>query len=290
MTTVDTELVVIGGGAAGLVCALAAGRLGVRAQVLERTDQPGRKLAITGGRKGNFTHVASPREMAERFDCDRAWLVPLLRRFPYQRIVKLFKQLGVDHRVDEDGCVWPIRTDAGGLRDTLVGEVVRHGGVIRSGARVKHLVPGWTVLLEDGSEMRAGNVCVATGGASYPRTGSTGDGLSLASELGLATVPWFPALASLETKDDLSEMAGITQPRVRMALVAGEDSQARTAEGHFIFAHRFVSGSSVLNLSGYAARALASRSASGMPSRGLTRMWLARTSSGAENRSMWSRW
>jgi hypothetical protein len=110
--------------------------------------------------------------------------------------------------------------------------------------------------MADGSVVAARNVCLATGGASYPRTGSTGDGLVLGRGLGLKTVGWFPALASLKTQDDLSELAGVTQPKVEMTLlVAGDDP--RTATGHFIFAHAHVSGSSVLNLCGHAARALA---------------------------------
>jgi hypothetical protein len=90
-----------------------------------------------------------------------------------------------------------------------------------------------------------------------------GDGLALARRLGLVTVSWFPALASLRTREDFGALAGISQPRVRMELAVrppdGEWEILRRAEGHFIFAHEFVSGSSVLNLCGKAARALAQR-------------------------------
>jgi predicted Rossmann fold flavoprotein len=110
--------------------------------------------------------------------------------------------------------------------------------------------------MANGGIVPARNLCIATGGASYPRTGSTGEGLALCRGLGLATVDWFPALASLRTRDEMSELAGVTQPRVEMTLLVAGD-EPRTATGHFIFAHAHVSGSSVLNLCGYAARALA---------------------------------
>jgi predicted Rossmann fold flavoprotein len=252
-----TDLVIVGGGAAGLACAVTGAREGLKVVLLEKTDRCGRKLALTGGKKGNFTHAESPREMAARFDCEPRQILPLLRRFPYQRIVEYFAGLGIRARTDEDGCVWPVGTDAAGIRDALEREATRLGCEIRKQSRVVELAPSWCVRLSDGTEISARNLCLATGGASYPSTGSTGDGLSLAGKLGLRVVPWFPALASLATRDDLSRLAGISQPRVRMELqVAGQ--AARTAVGHFIFAHGYVSGSSVLNLCGYAARALAS--------------------------------
>jgi hypothetical protein len=252
------DLAVVGGGAAGLACAVAAGRLGLKVTILERTDRCGKKLTVTGGGKGNFTHAESPRMMAGRFDCDVRLIMPLLRGFPFQRIIQFFSSLGIEARTDDEGCVWPQGTDAAGIRDALLREISARGGKLKTNCRVTGVEPGWQIHLADGSSMEARNICIATGGASYPRTGSTGDGLALCRSLGLKTVEWFPALASLKTKDDLSELAGVTQPRVEMTLLVAGD-EPRTATGHFIFAHAHVSGSSVLNLCGYAARALAER-------------------------------
>ena len=250
------DLAVVGGGAAGLACAVAAGRYGLSVTVLERTDRCGGKLALTGGGKGNFTHAESPRVMAGRFDCDARLIMPLLRKFPYQRIIEFFSGVGIEARTDDDGCVWPKGSDAAGIRDALLSEMAAQGGEVRTGCRVTGIEPNWQIRLADGGFVAARNVCVATGGASYPRTGSTGDGLPLCRAIGLATVDWFPALASLKTRDNLSELAGVTRPRVGMTLLV-EGDEPRTAVGHFIFAHAHVSGSSVLNLCGYAARALA---------------------------------
>ena len=254
-------MAVIGGGAAGLAGAAAATRLGLSVVVLEKTGRCGAKLAITGGRKGNFTHADPPRKMADRFDCAPGLILPLLRRFPHQRITAFFRGLGIESRTDSEGCIWPARADAAGLRDALLDAIRKGGGEIRPGAAVRYLKPGWSIGLEGGAVVKAKNVLLATGGASYPRTGSTGDGIRLAAGLGLATTPWFVALASLRTRVDFSDLAGISQPRVGMALLAGPSLDrlelTRAAEGHFIFAHEHVSGSSVLKLCGFAARALA---------------------------------
>jgi len=255
-----TDLIIVGGGAAGLACAVAGARQGLKVTVLERTERCGHKLALTGGRKGNFTHVATPREMAGRFDCEPGLVMPLLRRFPFQRIVRFFDDMGIDSRVDAEGCVWPARTNAAGIRDALLEELGRSGGAVRTRVRIAEVRPGWTITTDRRDEVRARNVCIATGGASYPQTGSTGDGIRIAAGLGLATTPWFAALASLKTRDDLGELAGISLPLVHMGLLTGRDpgdmQLRREATGHFIFAHEYASGSSVLNLCGFAARAL----------------------------------
>lgn len=257
------DIAVLGGGAAGLACGVASARLGLKVAVIERNSSCGRKLVLTGGRKGNFTHAEPPRAMAARFDCPPGLIMPLLRRFPHQRITAFFESLGIASRTDSDGCVWPARADAQGIVDALVRELALAGASMITGVRVVGLDEGWSVRLSDGRSVNARRVCLATGGASYHQTGSTGDGLGLAGQLGLKTVPWFAALASLRTRESLSELAGISQPRVAMSLCVGPSREAlqivRHGEGHFLFAHEYVSGSSVLNLCGFAARALQKR-------------------------------
>ncbi len=253
------DLIVVGGGASGLVCALEGARLGLRVLLLEKTERCGNKLVLTGGKKCNFTHTDSPREMAKRFDCPRELILPVLRRFSYQTIIEFFAGLGIEHRVDEDGCVWPVvpgskkAGDARLVRDRLVARALELGVKIKTRAKVKKIVPGWRVVLEDGTEFSADNVCVATGGASYPQTGSTGDGVLLVRALVIKTAPFFPALAALKVKEDIRALAGITQQRV----VVGVDIlDVAPRRGNFIFAHEYISGSAVMNISGFAARAL----------------------------------
>ena len=253
------DLAVIGGGASGLAAAIAGARLGLRVLVLEKTDRCGHKLALTGGRKCNFTHREAPRDMARRFDCNPRLLVPLLRRFPWQRITGFFNtQLGVEARCDEVGCVWPERVDGSGVRDRFVSTAVRLGVECRTGAGVTGIEygpKGWTVLFS-GGRVRTHSLLIATGGASLPQTGSTGDGIGLCRGLGLATTDWFPALASLRPARSVAHLAGNTRQNVHMELYVA-NRPVRSATGHFLFAREYVSGSAILNLSGFAARGLA---------------------------------
>jgi predicted Rossmann fold flavoprotein len=253
-----TDLVVVGAGAAGLAAAWAGTRLGLQVTVLERTERCGKKLAIAGGGKCNLSHAASPRELAVRFDADPKLLVPLFRRFPHQRIEELFGSAGVRCRTDDDGCIWPVGMKGPEVRDALVRRAEAAGAAFRTGARVTGLVhtdDGWQVRYA-GETIAARNVLLATGGASCPQTGSTGDGLALCRELGLECRDWFPALCSLEPDRDIGRLAGNTRQNVRMRLEI-EGSPAREKEGHFLFTKQYLSGSAVLNLSGHAARRLA---------------------------------
>lgn len=253
------DLAIVGGGASGLAAAIAGARLGLRVLVLEKTDRCGYKLALTGGQKCNFTHEESPRDMARRFDCSPQSLVPLLRRFPWQRITGFFStQLGIEARCDEAGCVWPERVNGDEVRDRFVSVAEKLGVEFRTRAWVTGIEPGsegWTVSLP-GGRARARNLLVATGGASLPKTGSSGDGLELCRELGLATADWFAALASLRPARSVAHLAGNTRQNVHMELYVGNRS-VRSATGHFLFAGEYVSGSAILNLSGFAARGLA---------------------------------
>ncbi len=251
------RLVVVGGGASGLACAITAARLGISTTVLERTDQCGKKLAVTGGSRANLTHADTPRQMAQKFDCDPKLVMPLFRRFPYQRIVGFLASVGVKCRTDDAGRIWPQGMGAPKVRDRLVQAALASGVDIRTGCRVHAISrdPGkWRVDL-GARHMAVRAACIATGGASHPGTGSSGDGLAVCSALGLATFGWFPALCSLEPRQPVDELAGIIQQSVAMTLSVAGDA-VRKATGHLIFAHRYISGSAVLNLSGHAARAL----------------------------------
>ncbi|MFO7676426.1 MAG: aminoacetone oxidase family FAD-binding enzyme [bacterium] len=248
------DLLIVGGGASGLAAAAAGTRLGLSTLVLEKTDRCGHKLALTGGRKCNFTHAEEPRQMAGRFDADPRRLIPLFRRFPHQRVTAFFAALGIAARTDEQGRVWPHGTDGPGLRDRLAAA----GGRVLTSVRVSGLraEPGGWRALTDAGEIPGRNLLLATGGASHPHTGSSGDGLVLCRELGLAVTGWFPALCSLRPARPVAHLAGNARREVGMTLEVG-GRVARRARGHFLFAREYVTGSAILNLSGYAARALA---------------------------------
>lgn len=247
------DLAVIGGGAAGLACALKGAQLGLNVILLEKTGQCGKKVTLTGGKRCNFTHLEPPGLMVKRFDAPREKLLPLLRRFPPQAVIAFFREVGIEPRVDSAGGVWPKRMTAGELRDRLIQAVLSSGVEIKLSAAVQEIKPGWLIVLKTGGTIEAKNVVVATGGASYPQTGSTGDGNRLVQPLAINTTPFFPALAALKPALNLKHLAGITQPRVEVRVNLPNVFPRR---GSFLFAHEFLSGSAVMNISGFVARAL----------------------------------
>lgn len=247
------DLAVVGGGAAGLACALKGGQLGLKVILLEKTEQCGKKLALTGGKRCNFTHLEPPELIVKRFDGPREKLLPLLRRLPPPAVIAFFREVGIEPRVDSAGCIWPKWMTAGELRDGLVQAVLLSGVEIKLSSAVQEIKPGWLIVLKTGATIEAKNVVVATGGASYPQTGSTGDGNGLVQPLGISTTPFFPALAALKPKLNLKHLAGVTQPLVEVRVNLPNVFPKR---GSFLFAHEFLSGSAVMNISGFVARAL----------------------------------
>jgi predicted Rossmann fold flavoprotein len=267
MPEAEWNLIVVGGGAAGLAAGLTAARRGKRVLVLERTNECGKKLAITGGKKGNFTHSDEPEIMSRQFNTEPRVLLPLMRRFPYARIVSFFEELGIHHLVDDDGCIWPSPKSAPRLRDELVQAFVRAGGKIMAGTHVcgiQRADEHWLVRTDTGS-LNAGAVLIATGGKSYPATGSSGDGYELAARLGIQVEPVYSALASLVTQGEFAELSGITVGKTTVKLRV-EDRPPRSLTpdprpppsetAPFLFAGKSITGRAIINLCGFAGKAL----------------------------------
>jgi len=289
MPEAEWNLIVVGGGAAGLVAGLTAARRGKRVVILERTNECGKKLAITGGKKGNFTHNDEPEIMGRQFNTEPRVLLPLMRRFPYSRIVQFFEELGIHHLVDDEGCIWPNPKSAPRLRDELVQAFLRAGGQIETNAHVTDLRPApgvqksggcpqilWHVVTEAGS-LTTDAVLIATGGKSYPATGSSGDGYGLAARLGIRVEPVYSALASLVTQGEFAELSGITVGKTTVSLrIEGADERSDTASeamlqakrscersdtalsetAPFLFAGKSITGRAIINLCGFAGKAL----------------------------------
>jgi len=271
------NLVVVGGGAAGLAAGLTAARRGRRVVILERTNECGKKLAITGGKKGNFTHADEPEIMARQFNTEPRVLLPLMRRFPYSRIVGFFEELGIRHLVDDDSCIWSNPKSAPRLRDELVRAFLQASGRIEIGTHATNAQPSgghdaescppeerWLVRTDTGS-YSTDSVLIATGGKSYPATGSSGDGYDLAARLGIRVEPVYSALASLVTQGEFAELSGITVGKTTVKLKI-EDRLPRSPTpdprpppsetAPFLFAGPSITGRAVINLCGFAGKAL----------------------------------
>jgi predicted Rossmann fold flavoprotein len=257
------KVIVVGAGAAGLMAGGQAVACGAETHLLEKMARPGRKLRITGKGRCNLTNVVPLPEFIERFGPNGRFLRQAFSRFFAPDLVAFFEELGVPTVTERGGRVFPAGGKAQDVVDALVHWATKQGVTLTTGSRVERLLAeeGRVVGVRvegaaRGSEHRADRVIVATGGASYPATGSTGDGYRLAARVGHTIVPIRPALVPLETAGDVaSRLQGLSLRNVAVRLLVDGRVQA-DAFGEMLFTHFGVSGPMILYLSKQAGDAL----------------------------------
>ncbi|MGD9002316.1 MAG: NAD(P)/FAD-dependent oxidoreductase [Anaerolineae bacterium] len=247
------QVIVVGAGAAGLMAAGEAAAQGAETLLLERMDRPGVKLRITGQGRCNLTNVDPIREAIKRFAAGAHFVRPALYSFSSDDLRAFFLELGVHTEAQRGGRVFPVSEDARDVVNALVSWVDTQGVTLRTESSVRRLiVEGDRVIgvhVADGREYRADAVIVATGGASYPATGSTGDGYYLAESAGHTIVPIRPALVPLETTGDVARrLEGLSLRNVRISAWIDGLKEAE-AFGEMLFTGFGVSGPIVLSLS-----------------------------------------
>ena len=235
---------------------MAAGRaaeLGADTLILEKMNRPGRKLRITGRGRCNLTNVAPLSHFITRFGPNGQFLRQAFSRFFSAELVALFEELGVPTVTERGGRVFPVSGQAREVVDALVHWVRKRGGTLRTRSPVERLlVEGGQVVgvqVSPNRVHRSNAVIIATGGASYPATGSTGDGYRLAQSVGHTIVPIRPALVPLETAGDIApRLQGLSLRNVAVRVWVNEKKQAE-AFGEMLFTHFGVSGPTILTLS-----------------------------------------
>jgi hypothetical protein len=254
----DEDLVVVGAGAAGLMAAARAAQRGLRTLVLEKNRKPGAKILMSGGTRCNLTHATDARGIIEAFGRPGRFLHSALARLSPQDLVAFFHAEGLPTKVEPTGKVFPASDRALDVLDTLL---VR---LKRSGARLACEEPLLEVGGPDSSGFRlrtprgwisAANLLVTTGGRSYPRCGTTGDGYAWAAAWGHTIIPPRPALVPLRTDAAwVTSLTGLTVPDVRVRIVSKDDLASAPCplaecRGSFLFTHFGLSGPAVLNVS-----------------------------------------
>lgn len=252
------QVLVIGGGPAGMMAAGQAAAHGASVTLLEKNDRLGRKLALTGKGRGNLTNTADLEDFIAQYPGNGAFLYGPLYRFTNDDVCRFFHSLGVPTVEERGGRVFPASQQAKDLVAALEKFCLQAGVRILRGRRVTGLLAGEKGILGAacGSErLEAEAVILATGGASYPATGSTGDGYRLAAAVGHTIVPPRPALVPLLTKETWAhELAGLTLKNVTATLLA--DGRRLAEEfGEMLFTHDGVSGPIILTVSRQAAQA-----------------------------------
>jgi len=254
------RVVVVGGGPAGLMASGQAATAGVPTLLLERTGHLATKLRITGKGRCNLTNTADLDEFLIHFafpdeeDESRFFLRNAFARFFAPDLIAFFENLGVPTVVERGGRVFPASNDARQVADALVRFARSRGVEIRPQCRVARLLYQRSrvrgVELESGERIEAGAVVIATGGASYPKTGSSGDGYRLAEQVGHAIIPVRPALVPLVVSgSEPRAMMGLSLRNVEVRLLLNGQETAREF-GEMLFTHYGVSGPIILTLSG----------------------------------------
>jgi hypothetical protein len=249
----DEDLVVVGAGAAGLLAAARAAERGLRTLVLEKNRKPGVKILMSGGTRCNLTHATDARGIIAAFGRPGRFLHSALARLSPQDLVEIFHREGLSTKVEPTGKIFPASDRALDVLDALLARLKR------SGAQLSCEEP----LLEVGGPDSAGfrlvtprrsiltaNLLVTTGGRSYPRCGTSGDGYAWAAAWGHAIVPPRPALVPLRTDAAwVTSLTGLTVPDVLVRILPETDGVLAECRGSFLFTHFGLSGPAVLNVS-----------------------------------------
>ena len=255
------QLIVIGGGAAGTMAAGQAALSGAKVLLLEKMEVLGKKIAISGKGRCNLTNDENIAEFIRHYPGNGRFLQGVLREFDNLSLRRFFADLGVETKVERGGRVFPVSDDARIIVMALEKFLRKTGVEIRTGTAAEEIlfekgqVKG--VRLAGGEILAAKAVIISTGGASYPATGSTGDGYRFASQAGHQVTPLRPALVPLRTAETwVREVQGLALRNVEASLWFAGKKQA-SEFGEMLFTHFGVSGPIILTLSRLAGEALA---------------------------------
>ena len=255
------QILVIGAGPAGMMAAIRAAENGAAVTLLEKMKRPGRKMMITGKGRCNITNAADVPEIIRNIHGNGAFLNSSMRAFDNQDVMEFFRQQGVPVKVERGNRVFPVSDKAQDVVDAMVHRLHELG------VRIELEMPVADILLQEGrvagvrtksgAHYKADAVILAVGGASYPGTGSTGDGYEMARKLGHTVVPLRPSLVPLETEEEWGkDVQGLSLRNVRATLLAGGE-KVQEMFGEMMFTHFGVTGPIILSMSRRAAKCLA---------------------------------
>ena len=244
--------IIIGGGPAGMFAATTAAEQGKKVLLLERNDRLGKKLLITGKGRCNVTNDCSAEDILKNVPRNGKFLFSAMNAFPPQRIMDFFNDNGCELKTERGNRVFPVSDRSQSVLECLQ-KVMRNKGVTVKTARVRELLVenGQVVgVRTDREELRSAWVILATGGVSYPATGSTGDGYAMAKAVGHTIVEPQGSLVPLETAgNDCQDMQGLSLRNVGVKLLNAKGKVLYKDFGELLFTHFGVSGPTVLSAS-----------------------------------------
>ena len=246
------RVVVIGGGAAGLMAAVIAGREGAKVTLLEKMNYVGKKMGITGKGRCNITNACDMSEFIKNTPGNGKFLYGAYERFTNEDLLQLLHDAGLETKVERGGRVFPASDSALDVRNIFM-KLMKHYGVdVHLEEPVKKLLVDDSVVIgvvTDKETYHADAVVIATGGKSYPATGSTGDGYILAAQVGHKITDIRPSLVPIVTEESwVKDLMGLSLRNVELSVVSKNKVQAKMF-GEMMFTHFGITGPIVLSLS-----------------------------------------
>ena len=252
-----SEIIVIGGGAAGMMAAITAARQGAGVTLLEPNERLGKKLNITGKGRCNVTNDCDQETLMANIPGNSRFLYSALTRFTPQDTMAFFEALGVPLKVERGNRVFPVSDRSFDISGALERELRRlHVRLLRERAAAITVENSVVTGVDTDRQHRpADAVVLATGGVSYPGTGSTGDGYTMAAALGHTIVPPRGSLVPLESDDaDCAAMQGLSLRNVEATVYNGKHKPVFREFGEMLFTHFGVSGPLMLSASAHLRR------------------------------------
>ncbi len=251
----NRRVIVIGAGASGMMAAYFAAQRGFAVNVFDKNALTGRKLRICGKGRCNITNDTDVQGVLKNIPANPKFLRPALFRFTPQQVMDFFTSIGVEVKVEQGKRVFPVSDDADDVADALE-RACRQAGVkftlnmpVESIITADNIVAG---VMARGKEYLADAVILATGGMSYPGTGSTGDGYRMVKALGHTVVTPRPSLVGIDTVEDWPyQLTGLALKNVALTVASEENKKIHREIGEMLLTHTGVSGPLVLTASRY---------------------------------------
>jgi len=255
----QNKVAIIGGGASGMLAGIVAARNGANVSIYERMNRVGKKLLATGNGRCNLTNVGLNEDNLKCIhSSNEKFASNILKKFTVEETINFFEILGIAHKVENDGKVFPMSDQASSVLDVLRYELDKLGVDIICDTeidKIKKLKEEFTLVDNNGGEYKADRVIITTGGMSSPNLGSNGSGYQLAKKLGHSIIKPFPALVQLKLKHPfLKSIKGIKFNGSASVILDG--NILRREEGELLFTDYGISGPPILQLSRGAIKAL----------------------------------
>lgn len=267
-----SKVVVIGAGAAGMMAAASAAECGHEVSIYEKNEKPGKKIYITGKGRCNLTNECEVEDLLRAVCVNRKFLYSAFYGFTSQDTIRFFEEQGMRTKTERGSRVFPVSDHSSDVIKALSEKLRRCGVTVYLNSEVKGIVlkedgqavsgsgkRAGGVLLSSGRTVDADAVIVATGGISYPATGSTGDGYRFAREAGHQVTKLSPSLVPLETEGDAAQqMQGLSLRNVEVSIYDGKKELYREF-GEMMFTHFGVTGPLILTASSQIQKQLGNR-------------------------------